>query len=40
VLNAQGTFGPPTITIDDVRWEGDWSNPAELPLAVAEAARG
>jgi len=40
VLNAQGTFGTPTITINDVRWEGDWSDPAELPLAVAQAARG
>jgi len=36
--NAQGFFGTPTITINDERWSGDWTNPAVLPAAVAEAA--
>jgi protein-disulfide isomerase len=34
-----GTFGTPTITIDGKRWDGNWTDPAELKKAV-EAAKG
>jgi protein-disulfide isomerase len=32
-----GGFGTPTITIDGKRWAGDWSDPANLTTAVADA---
>lgn len=41
--NNDGGFGTPTIAIDGVFWrqadgrQGDWSNPANLPAAVAAA---
>jgi len=32
-----GGFGTPTITIDGVRWDGNWGDPSALPQAVADA---
>ncbi len=38
LVNPQsGAFGTPTITIDGVRWDGQWSDPSALPAAVAAA---
>ncbi|ACZ31953.1 DSBA oxidoreductase [Xylanimonas cellulosilytica DSM 15894] len=37
LLNAQGQFGTPTITIDGERWEGNWMVPGALAQAVADA---
>lgn len=34
-----GGFGTPTITINGERWDGNWTDPAELKKAV-EAAKG
>jgi protein-disulfide isomerase len=38
-LQGERGFGTPTITINGERWEGNWSDPAELKKAV-EAAKG
>ncbi|QAY63639.1 disulfide bond formation protein DsbA [Xylanimonas allomyrinae] len=32
-------FGTPTITIDGVRWDGNWTDPTALPQAVKDATK-
>ncbi|QAY69163.1 DsbA family protein [Xylanimonas protaetiae] len=39
LANAQGGFGTPTITIDGVRWDGDWRVAGALAQAVADATK-
>jgi protein-disulfide isomerase len=34
LLSASGGFGTPTITVDGVRFEGDWSDPSVLPAFI------
>ena len=38
-LDEAGIEGTPAIVIDGEQWQGDWSNPAALPQAVADAAK-
>ncbi len=37
LLNSEGKFGTPTITLDGTRWEGNWPVAGTLDQAVADA---
>jgi len=37
LFDSRGRFGTPTITINEERWDGDWSDPSAIPLAVLAA---
>lgn len=36
----QGAFTTPTLTLDGTRWDGNWTDPTALPVAVAGATTG